>query len=300
METVRTIKGFDNELKCRDFQYEIGKTYTAEGKIEVCSNGFHAIRNDVNPLLVFEYYAPVNDGKSSRYCIVDCSGEIEYDDNKLCCSIITIIEEITLDKLHELSQAWVESHSNKIENGDGSALRGGDGSALRGGNRSALRGGNGSALRGGYGSALTGGYGSALRGGYGSALTGGYGSALRGGYESALTGGDGSALTGGNGSALTGGYRSALRGGNGSALTGGNGSALRGGDRSALRGGNGSKFCGGKWSTFFVEIRDDNGDITDLATAIVDGVKYKENQWYEFNAEKGEWIECSAPDNAID
>ena len=315
-ETIKTIKGFDHELKCRGYQYEIGKTYTAEGKIAVCSNGFHAIRNDVNPLSVFEYYAPVSSGKPSRYCIVECSGEIEYDDNKLCCSVIKIDEEITLDKLHDLSQAWVESHSDNTEiGGDGSALSGGDGSALSGSDESALRGGYGSSLSGGYGSALRGGnrsalsgsdesalrggYGSSLSGGYGSALSGGNESALRGDYGSALRGGYGSALRGGDGSALRGGNGSALRGGNESALSGGDESALSGGNRSALRGGNRSKFCGGKWSTFFVEIRDNNGKITGIGTATVDGVNIKEYQWYEFNAPKGEWIECDAPDNAI-
>ena len=188
METIRTIKGFDNELKCRGFQYEVGKTYTAEGKIKVCSNGFHAIRNDVNPLSVFDYYNPVCNGKPSRYCVVECSGEIDYDDTKLCSSIITIVEEITLYKLHELSQSWVESHSNEVQSG---------------------------------------------------------------GY------------------------------------------------RSSLRGGNGSKFCGGKWSTFFIEILDNYGNITSIATVIVDGVNIKANQWYEFKAEVGEWAECDAPDNAI-
>ena len=237
METIRTIKGFDHELKCRGFQYEIGKTYKAEGEIKVCSNGFHAIRNDVNPLSVFDYYAPVQSGKPSRYCIVECSGEIDYDGNKLCCSIITIVEEITLDKLHELSQAWVESHSYKTESG-------GDGSSLRGGDCSSLRGGYGSSLRGGNCSSLRGGDGSSLRGDYCSSLRGGDGSSLRGGYD--------------------------------------------------------SKFCGGKWSTFFVEIINAYGEITGIATAIVDGVNVKENQWYEFDADKGEWTECSAPDNAIE
>ena len=284
METIRTIKGFDNELKCRGFKFEVGKTYTAEGKIKVCSNGFHAIRNDVNPLSVFEYYNPVSNGKPSRYCVVECSGEIDYDDIKLCSSIITIVEEITLNKLHELSQSWVESHSNEVQ-------RGGNGSSLRGGNGSSLRGGDGSSLSGGYGSSLIGGNWSSLRGGYGSSLSGGYGSSLRGGYGSSLRGGDGSSLSGGDGSSLIGGNWSSLIGGDGSSLSGGYGSSLRGGD--------GSKFCGGKWSTFFVEIRDNYGNITGIDTGIVDGVNIKAYQWYDFKAEVGEWAECDAPDNAI-
>ena len=216
METIRTIKGFDHELKCRGYQYEVGKTYTANGKIELCSNGFHAIRNDVNPLVVLEYYEPVRNGKPSRYCIVDCSGDIEYGGYKLCCSTIMIVEEITLEKLHELSHAWIESHSEEVESG-------------------------------------------------------GYGSSIRGGDCSSLSGGDGSSLRGGD--------CSSIRGGNGS----------------SLRGGYGSKFCGGTWSTFFVEILDDNGELIGIATAIVDGVNYKKNQWYEFT--DGAWRECENQDN---
>ena len=240
METIRTIKGFDHELKCRGFQYEVGKTYTANGKIELCSNGFHAIRNDFNPLVVLEYYEPVRNGKPSRYCIVDCSGDIEYGDDKLCCSTIMIVEEITLEKLHELSHAWIESHSDEVESG-----------------------------------------------GYGSSLRGGDCSSLRGGYCSSIRGGDCSSIRGGD--------RSSIRGGDRSSISGGDCSSLSGGDCSSLRGDNGSKFCGGKWSTFFVEILNDYGELIGIATAIVDGVNIKENQWYEFT--DGAWRECENQDN---
>lgn len=37
-----TYKGFDKDLKCRGFQYEIGKEYTEKGEIRACRNGFHA------------------------------------------------------------------------------------------------------------------------------------------------------------------------------------------------------------------------------------------------------------------
>lgn len=33
-------KGFDKDLKCRDFQFGIGKDYVQKGKIKCCSNGF--------------------------------------------------------------------------------------------------------------------------------------------------------------------------------------------------------------------------------------------------------------------
>ena len=38
---MKGYKGFDKDLSCRGFQYEIGKTYECEGKITLCENGFH-------------------------------------------------------------------------------------------------------------------------------------------------------------------------------------------------------------------------------------------------------------------
>ena len=168
---MKAYKGFDKDLKCRDFQYEIGKTYTMmEGEpVKLCKRGFHACEK---PLDCFGYYAP----GLSRYCeveLADVSGE-RSGDSKRVAKTITIIRELTKDEMHDISQEGAENGGNRssLRGGNGSSLDGGDGSSLRGGNRSSLRGGNWSSLRGGNGSSLRGGNGSSLRGGDGSRFCG--------------------------------------------------------------------------------------------------------------------------------
>ena len=60
---MKLYKGFTKDLKCRDFQYEIGKEYHEE-TADLCRAGFHACEN---PLDTLRYYAP----GSSRYCEVE-------------------------------------------------------------------------------------------------------------------------------------------------------------------------------------------------------------------------------------
>ena len=90
---IHSYKGFDKDLKCRGFAYEIGKDYEQDGKIKCCNNGFHACEF---PLDVFNYYAP---GRNSRYCTVTQSGitDKEEGDSKVASSKIHIETEIGLD-----------------------------------------------------------------------------------------------------------------------------------------------------------------------------------------------------------
>ena len=71
-------KGFDKDLKCRGFQYEIGKEYE-ENTASLCNKGFHACEY---PLDCFEYYAPAK----NRFCEVeiDDNGERQSDNTKVC------------------------------------------------------------------------------------------------------------------------------------------------------------------------------------------------------------------------
>lgn len=73
MAAIKSYKGFDKNLKCRDFQYEIGKEYEMDGEIKVCNRGFHACES---PFDVFDHYTMID----SRFCEVEQDGNISKED----------------------------------------------------------------------------------------------------------------------------------------------------------------------------------------------------------------------------
>lgn len=91
---IHGFKGFDKDLKCRGFQYEIGKDYEQEGEVKCCERGFHFCEN---PFDVFRYYSP----RYSRYCDVEGYGIADKanDDSKVATSHIHISAEIGLNGL---------------------------------------------------------------------------------------------------------------------------------------------------------------------------------------------------------
>lgn len=186
---MKAYKGFDKDLKCRDFQYEIGKEYEEE-TASLCNSGFHACEY---PLDCFGYYDPAN----SRFCEVEIedNGERNSDDSKVCGKKIKVGAEIGIAGIIKAAFSYVKEHCTNAEVGkDKCCLTGGNSSALTGGDSSALTGGDWSALTGGDSSALTGGNWSALTGGNRSALTGGNWSVVYGGENAKVRAGKGSVL----------------------------------------------------------------------------------------------------------
>ena len=127
---IIAYKGFDENLCCRGFQYEIGKEYVQEGEIECCSRGFHAC---TNPFDVLDYYKA--DGKN-RFCEVEQSGTIKSDnqDTKQASSKIKIKAEIGLAGLFKAGVEWIKETTNRdtivkaikdkwsVESGDGAQI----------------------------------------------------------------------------------------------------------------------------------------------------------------------------------
>ena len=105
---ITAYKGFDKDMKCRNFQYEIGKKYEMGSDVEVCKRGFHACEN---PMDVLNYY---KDMLNDRYCVVEQSGNIDRatDNTKIASSKIKVKTEIGWEGLFKFGIEWLREITN--------------------------------------------------------------------------------------------------------------------------------------------------------------------------------------------
>ena len=169
---MNCYKGFDKDLKCKGFQYEVGKEYTEE-KADICSYGFHACES---PLDVFRYYPP---GSQSRYCEVDLDANDQtHDDSKRVGKHIKIGAEIGIAGLVKAHFEYVNKHvKESIEKCDSEASTAGNRGAATAGNRGAATAGEcgaatarGTSIVGKNGIAVARGNGVRVKGGIGAIL----------------------------------------------------------------------------------------------------------------------------------
>lgn len=92
---MKGYKGFNKDLTCQSFKYEIGKIYEMKEEPRLCERGFHFCNSLQN---VFEYY-PLH--KKHTFCEIEAYGYIVSDGDykKYCTNKIKIIRELDLDEI---------------------------------------------------------------------------------------------------------------------------------------------------------------------------------------------------------
>ena len=83
-----TTKHGDNTV------YEVGKTYTVEGEVRICENGYHFCKKCVD---VYDYY-----NKPCRICEVSVTGAVQTQGNKSVGRRLKILRELTADEISSL------------------------------------------------------------------------------------------------------------------------------------------------------------------------------------------------------
>lgn len=126
------IKGFDARLRCRGFQFEIGKEYKIDSdKLELCTNTvFHYCKSMQD---VHNFY----DVDISRFCEIEVLGKEVTDGHKCGSNHIRIVREIIGEELDELvgrvngnvglfnNGSWNSGNYNSGDRNSGSGNSGG-------------------------------------------------------------------------------------------------------------------------------------------------------------------------------
>ena len=86
-------KAFDQNWKCRNMQYEVGKSYEHTGQVKLCTSGLHFVEN---PLDIFKYYPP-----TSKFAEIEAFGVTDEtsDDSKRVAKRLDIKAELSLNSL---------------------------------------------------------------------------------------------------------------------------------------------------------------------------------------------------------
>ena len=308
---MKACKGFDKNLRCRGFQYEVGGEYTEE-TAELCNRGPHACEN---PLDTLRYYRPGD----SRYCEVEIedNGQRSSYDSKVCGKHIKIGAEIGLKGVINAGVRFVFDKCESATEGNASGLSGNAAASGESGNAAASGMSGNAAASGESGNAAASGMSgnAAASGESGNAAASGWrGNAAASGESgnAAASGWRGNAAASGwRGNAAASGWRgnAAASGESGNAAASGmSGNAAASGEsgNAAASGWRGTAAVTGRYGKasaignqcvavawgqdslargsvgnwLLVSERDDDGNIIDAKIVRVDGEAVKENTWY--------------------
>ena len=256
-EIIKSYKGFNKDMTCKDKQYEVGKDYE-EDKAVACECGMHACEY---PLDCFKYYPP----SKSVYCEVEQSGDISrHDDSKIASTKMHIGAQLSIAGI---VNAAIKYTKEKIETTciESKAATAGDSGA-------ATAGYSGAATAGNRGAATAGDCGAATAGNRGAATAGYCGAATAGNHGAATAGNRGAATAGDCGAATS----------RGKSSTGENGLSVARGKRVKTKGGLGSILV-------IAEEEQNSYKISSWKAVVVDGVNIKADTWYTLK--NGELVE---------
>lgn len=92
---IQGFKVFGPDWTCRDFQYDVGKTYTMEDSPVCCQQGFHFCLNAAD---CFSYYSF---DPSNKVAEVIALGDVDSKDDtsKCCTNKLQIVREIPWDEV---------------------------------------------------------------------------------------------------------------------------------------------------------------------------------------------------------
>ena len=268
---MKAYKGFNENMTCRDFQYEEGKSYETE-KAKCCETGFHACEY---PLDCFRYYSP----NKAVFHEVEMDGKIDHhdEDTKVSATKIKIGAKLDIAGMVKASIEYIKERVNPEANSD--EIHGASSATGYCGASSATGDCGASSATGDCGASSATGYkGASSATGYcgASSATGCCGASSATGYKGA------SSATGYCGASSATGYKGASETGNSEAI------AVAWGYKGRAKGVVGSYIVLAEWKYDGDEMEDtisyandtEHWHLKKARMIQIDGEKYKADTWY--------------------
>ena len=127
---IIAYKGFNRDMTCNGFQYEVGKEYEMpEDEVQICRAGFHACES---PLEVLDYYFMDDNCDMARFAEVEQSGKISMENDgstKMASSKIRIKAELKFSDLVKIGIDWLIEKTKPVAGKKGRNNDGGENSA---------------------------------------------------------------------------------------------------------------------------------------------------------------------------
>lgn len=84
---MKGYKGFNPDMTCRGFQYEVGKVYETDKPIALCAHGFHFCKELIDCFMYYNLYG-------NKFAVVEALGDVDEDEatGKCVTNKIKIVE----------------------------------------------------------------------------------------------------------------------------------------------------------------------------------------------------------------
>jgi len=118
MKERKTMKAYKatRNMKCINLTFEVGKTYTFNGELKMCSQGFHFCKNAMDTRTYYPY------NKDFVLMEIDVLGKTIDEEDKSVTNKFTVLRIIPKEEYPELIGITLDHNNNKIKqinpNGD--------------------------------------------------------------------------------------------------------------------------------------------------------------------------------------
>ena len=106
-ETVKGYKMFNSDWTCREFKYEVGKTYKTDEPISLCEKGFHFCKELTQ---CFSHYDCVT---WNKFAEVEATGNVIVGEDKFVTNEIRIVREIPFSEIVEIIKQNISTAVNR-------------------------------------------------------------------------------------------------------------------------------------------------------------------------------------------